>query len=100
VDAYYGFGRVDAAAAAAMAANVTTSDRTPPAVAVATPSSGATVSSLVTVDVQASDNFGVTSVDLLVDGNVVATDTQEDPTARTSTASRGIRARCPTAAIA
>jgi len=80
-DAYYGFGRVDAAAAAAMAANVTTSDRTPPAVAVATPSSGATVSSLVTVDVQASDNFGVTSVDLLVDGNVVATDTQEDPTA-------------------
>jgi thermitase len=78
-DKYFGFGRVDAAAAGAMAASVTTSDRTAPAVAVASPGTGATVSDLVTVDVQAQDDFGVASVDFLVDGNLVATDTQEDP---------------------
>jgi len=32
------------------------------------------------VDVRADDDFGVISVDLLVDGSLVATDTQEDPT--------------------
>jgi len=80
-DAYYGFGRVDAFAATQMAASVTPSDRTPPTVAVASPGTGATVQELVAVDVQANDDFGVTSVDFLVDGSLVATDTQEDPAA-------------------
>jgi len=80
-DAYYGFGRVDAAAAVAMAASVANSDRTAPSVAVVTPSSAATVSRVVTVDVQARDDFGVTSVDLLVDGTLLGTDTSDDPTA-------------------
>jgi thermitase len=79
-DKYYGFGRVDAGAAVAMAASVATSDKTAPAVAVATPSTGAEVHDLVTVDVQAQDDFGVASIDLLVDGSVVANETGEDPT--------------------
>jgi subtilisin family serine protease len=78
-DPYYGFGRVDAGAAVTMAANVATSDSTAPSVAIATPTSSATVSDVVTVDVQASDDFGVTSVDFFVNGTFVATDTQEDP---------------------
>jgi thermitase len=78
-DAYFGFGRVDAGAAVTMAANVVTSDRTAPSVAIATPTSSATVSDVVAVDVQATDDFGVMSVDLFADGVLVATDTQEDP---------------------
>jgi hypothetical protein len=78
-DAYFGFGRVDTGAAVAMAATVQPSDRTAPSAAVTTPTSGATVSGVVTVDVRATDDFGVMSVDLLVDGILAATDTQEDP---------------------
>jgi hypothetical protein len=78
-DPYYGFGRVDAGAAVALAASAEPSDFTPPSVAVATPTTGATVSDVVTVDVQASDDFGVTSVDFFADGVLVGTDTQEDP---------------------
>jgi subtilisin family serine protease len=78
-DAYFGFGRVDAGAAVTMAANVATSDRTAPTVAVQTPGTGTTVKDLVTVDVKATDDFGVMSVDLYADGVLVGTDTQEDP---------------------
>jgi hypothetical protein len=78
-DAYFGHGRVDALAAVQLAANANTSDTTPPAVAVVTPGAGATVKELVPIDVQATDAFGVASVDLLVDGVVVATDTDYDP---------------------
>ena len=78
-DKYYGWGRVDAGAAVALAATAQTSDRMAPRVAVTTPGAGATVNGVVAVDVQASDDFGVISVDLLVDGLVVATEAQEDP---------------------
>jgi thermitase len=78
-DPYFGFGRVDAGAAVAMAATVQPSDGTAPSVAVQTPSTGTTVQDVVTVDVRATDDFGVMSVDLLADGVLVATDTQEDP---------------------
>ena len=78
-DAYYGFGRVDALAATQMAAGVRTSDTTPPTVAVANPGTGATVQSVVAVDVQARDDFGIVNVDFLVDGTLIGTDTQEDP---------------------
>ncbi len=78
-DPYFGFGRVDAGAAVALAASAEPSDFTPPSVAVATPTTGATVKELITVDVQATDEFGVTSVDLFADGVLVGTDTQEDP---------------------
>jgi hypothetical protein len=78
-DPYFGFGRVDTGAAVAMAATVQPSDRTAPSAALTTPTSGATVKGLVTVDVRATDDFGVMSVDLLADGVIVGTDTQEDP---------------------
>jgi hypothetical protein len=78
-DPYYGFGRVDAGAAVALAVDAVTSDRTPPAVAVLNPLGGTTVVDQVTVEVQATDDFGVTSVELLANGVVVASDTQEDP---------------------
>ncbi len=73
-DPIYGFGRLDAAAAVAMAANASPGDNEPPAVAVSNPGEGSEVSGLVPVDVNATDNFGVEKVDLLVDGLTVATD--------------------------
>jgi hypothetical protein len=79
-DAYYGHGRIDALAAANLAANGQTTDVTAPSVAVAKPVSGATVGGVVPVDVQSSDDFGVVSVELLVNGNVVATEVFKDPT--------------------
>jgi hypothetical protein len=48
-------------------------DTTPPTVGIASPTGG-TVSGLTTVSVSATDNVGVTRVDLLVNGAVVATD--------------------------
>ena len=75
-DPYYGYGRVDAgkavAAAVAYAAPV---DTTPPAVAITSPNASATVSGLVPVNVAASDNVGVTHVDLKVNNTIVASDT-------------------------
>lgn len=48
-------------------------DRTSPSVNITNPSSGSTVSSTVTVQVSASDNVGVSSVQLKVNGSVVGT---------------------------
>jgi subtilisin family serine protease len=76
-DANYGFGRVDAGAATALAANVATNDTTPPAVALKSPGTGTTVSQVVPVSINATDAFGVTRVDLLVDGVVRASETQQ-----------------------
>lgn len=49
-------------------------DTTPPSVSLTSPTGGA-VSGTVTVTTSATDNVGVTRVDLLVNGSVVATDT-------------------------
>src|SRR5205823_13984 len=49
-------------------------DTTPPTVSISAPPSG-TVSGVVTVNVTATDNVGVTRVDLLVNGAVFASDT-------------------------
>jgi hypothetical protein len=48
-------------------------DRTTPTVNILTPTTGSTVSNTVGVQVSASDNVGVASVVLKVDGNVIAT---------------------------
>lgn len=77
-DPEYGHGRVDALAAVQLAANGRTSDTAPPVVTVANPVAGATVKQTVSVDVQATDDFGVAAVDFLVDGVVVGTDTQQE----------------------
>jgi len=76
-DVYFGAGRVNAAAAlqqAAGAAPPTPSDTTKPTVAIASPTGGA-VSGVVTFSINASDNVGVTRVELRVNGALVATDT-------------------------
>ena len=64
-DPYFGYGRVNAAAAlqAAVARNVK-ADTQAPLAAVAAPLSGATVSGLVAVDVSATDNVDVIRADL------------------------------------
>jgi hypothetical protein len=72
-DQYYGYGRVNAAAAVQAAAGARTTDNQAPSVAITSPSGGS-VSGNVSVNVSASDNVGVARVDLLVNGAVVATD--------------------------
>jgi hypothetical protein len=60
------------------ALNVTTpsgTDTTPPTTSVTAPANGATISGNVTVKATASDNVGVTEMQLLIDGNVVFTNT-------------------------
>lgn len=50
-------------------------DTTPPTVSITAPAAGATVSGTVNVTANASDNVGVTQVDVLVDGTVAGSDT-------------------------
>lgn len=74
-DSYFGYGRVDAAAAvqAALAA-VPAVDGSAPSVVIQAPLGSSTVSGLVAVDAGAGDNVGVTRVDLQVNGTTVASD--------------------------
>jgi thermitase len=90
-DQYYGHGRIDAAKAVATAktyagtgttTTTTTSttgsgsaDTQAPTVGITSPTGGSKVSGLVAVDVNYSDNVGVTRVELWVNGTKVATDT-------------------------
>jgi hypothetical protein len=57
--------------------NVTTpgSDTTPPTTSVTAPANGSTVSGTVSITATASDNVGVTQMQLLIDGSVVASNT-------------------------
>ena len=76
-DVYFGAGRVNAAAAlqqAAGAAAPNPADTTKPSVAIASPIGG-TVSGVVTFGINASDNVGVTRVELRINGALIATDT-------------------------
>ncbi|HJZ53858.1 MAG TPA: LamG-like jellyroll fold domain-containing protein, partial [Gemmataceae bacterium] len=74
VDAADTAGNVSAASAEASAAAV--SDTTPPTVTVTNPASGATVSGIITVSANASDNVGVVGVQFLLNGaNLGAEDT-------------------------
>jgi thermitase len=74
-DAYYGYGRVNAAAAVQAAKGSTiTVDTQAPTASVSAPLASTSVSGLVTVNVSASDNIGVAKVNLLVNGSVLATD--------------------------
>jgi subtilisin family serine protease len=67
-DVQYGWGRVNAQRAVELAMNMSTTDSMPPSVDIGSPEDGMTVSGTVTVQVSASDNVGVTSVSLSVDG--------------------------------
>jgi subtilisin family serine protease len=97
-DQYYGHGRIDAAKAVATAktyagTGTTTTTTTPttdtgstgstgtsadtqaPTIGITSPTGGSKVSGLVAVDVNYSDNAGVTRAELWVNGTKVATDT-------------------------
>lgn len=73
-DPYYGNGRVNAAAAIQAALSTQGADTVAPSVGIGNPLAGASVSGLITVDVNASDNVGVSRVELQVNGKVVASD--------------------------
>jgi len=75
-DSTYGSGRVNAAAAVNLAAgsSAPVPDSTPPSVGITYPSAGSTVSGLVTVQISATDNVGISSVCLNIDGFAVGTD--------------------------
>jgi subtilisin family serine protease len=53
----------------------TPADTTPPVVSMGTPASGATVSGTTSVSASATDNVGVTKVELYIDGALYGTDT-------------------------
>jgi len=74
-DIYFGYGRVNAAAAVAAAKAQPVADTTAPTVAITSPAGGNTVSGLVSIGVTASDNVGIARVDLKVNGTLVASDT-------------------------
>ena len=75
-DSVFGYGRVNAAAAVAAARGaVSTVDTQAPSVAITSPGASTTVGGLVSVNLNASDNVGVTRVDLQVNGSAVTSDT-------------------------
>ena len=82
-DPQYGWGRVNAAKALALAGGggslaappaAPIVDTTPPVVSFASPASGAVVANTMSVQVSASDNLAVASVSLSVDGVSLGTD--------------------------
>ena len=74
-DVYFGYGRVNAAAAVAAAKKYgVTSDTTAPKAAILAPLGSTSVSGTVPVSVSASDNLGVSRVELKANGTVVAVD--------------------------
>ena len=72
-DIYFGSGRVNAAAAVQAASAAATADTTPPNSTIASPTGG-TVAGTVSVSVNASDNVGVSRVELRANGSTVLTD--------------------------
>jgi thermitase len=74
-DSSFGYGRVNAAAAVrAVRASVPVADTQKPASTITSPAASSSVSGLATVNVTATDNVGVTRVDLSANGTIVATD--------------------------
>ncbi|MGY6277045.1 S8 family serine peptidase [Methylomonas sp. MgM2] len=71
---YFGWGRVDAAAAVQLAKQTTFVDTQAPAVSIFAPQNNATVSGNVLIEVDASDNSGVTGVDLYANGQFIGRD--------------------------
>ena len=76
-DKYFGHGRVDAASAVSKAKSLISGggDSTPPIVSITSPVADSQVSGLVTVDVSATDNVGVSKVQLKVNGVTYPDDT-------------------------
>lgn len=67
------FIKLEAAQKARKNPTTNSGDATPPTVSITSPSNGSSVSGTVSISVSASDNVGVSSVSLSIDGAVVAT---------------------------
>jgi thermitase len=67
-DPYFGYGRVNARRAVAAVTASSSADTTAPTVAITSPAHGATLSGSVSVSVAASDNVGVTRIELYIGG--------------------------------
>jgi len=75
-DQYFGHGRINALKALSTARNtIPLGDTTAPTVTIASPATGTTVKGTATVSVSASDDSGVTMVELFVDGTLAAAST-------------------------
>ncbi|NEX22189.1 S8 family serine peptidase [Thiorhodococcus mannitoliphagus] len=73
-DIYYGDGRVNAAAAVSLALVTDSIDEIAPQVTLSDPSGGEPLSGQMVLQVEATDNIGVTEVVLLINGAEVASD--------------------------
>lgn len=74
-DTTYGSGRVNAFAAVTTAASyIPPPDITPPSVSIASPLTGASVTGTVVINVLATDDVGVATVDVFIDGVLFASD--------------------------
>jgi len=67
-DVYYGHGRVNARRAVAAVVNSVPQDTTAPSVAINSPADGATLAGTLNVSLSATDNVGVTKVELYIGG--------------------------------
>ena len=75
-DQYFGWGRINVyKSLLAAKGSSTTVDVTRPSTSITSPIYGATVRGRVTVTASATDNVGVTKVELYIDGKYFATDT-------------------------
>jgi subtilisin family serine protease len=73
-DTLYGWGRINAGRAAQMALSGTPPpDDQPPEVSFTSPAEGATVSGMTAIQAVASDNVGVASVSIVVNGSTICT---------------------------
>lgn len=70
-DVYYGYGRVNAYRAVAAASSYFNVDTTAPSVTIGSPQNGATLSGTVSITATATDNVGVSKMEVLIDGVVV-----------------------------
>jgi len=71
-DVYYGYGRVNAYRAVIATKNTIAADTIVPVVSINSPANGATLSGSVDVSVSATDNAGVSKVELYLDGVLFA----------------------------
>jgi hypothetical protein len=74
-DQYFGYGRINALKSLLAAIdNVPDTDTTAPVASITSPSNSATVSGIITVSASASDNVGVSKVELYINGTLFASD--------------------------
>lgn len=73
-DPKFGYGRVNASAAVQLAKNTVPADTQAPVVAITSPTGGAIVNGLISVDANATDNVAVNQVSLYANANLIGTD--------------------------